>query len=169
MTEFGGQFQECWPFPALLLAHAPSPRVNFSSAFSPVTNRLIIYGGEDVHTKQIYSEVLLLQTKPSKMWLRLPPPPNSKALQPPPLTGNLLHFDMKRALFSCFGHFWMHVKRLPNLLFFSVSILPLSNFIETLKFELEFLFPSLVCNYLPHRRSFFPIEIIFFSSDVMHI
>jgi hypothetical protein len=99
--ELGGQFQDCWPFSALILAQAPSPRINFSSAFSPATNRLLIYGGEDIQSKQIFSDLLLLQTKPSKMWLRLPPPPNSKMLQPPPLAGHAaVWLDSKMFMFG---------------------------------------------------------------------
>jgi hypothetical protein len=97
MSEIGGHFQDCWPFPAIILAQAPSPRINFSTAFSTATNRIIIYGGEDVLTKQVFSDLLLLQTKPSKMWLRPPPSPNAKALQPPALTGD---FAINRTVFS---------------------------------------------------------------------
>jgi hypothetical protein len=75
-------FQESWPFGAFLLAKAPTPRINFTIAYSSPSSKIILYGGEDPTQNIIYDELFTLQVRPTKLWTN--PAVNAKT-RPPPL------------------------------------------------------------------------------------
>jgi hypothetical protein len=109
-------FQEAWPFGAFVLAKAPSPRINFSLAFSP-PSKIILYGGEDPTNNVIYEDLFVLQVKPTKLWLN--PTVNAKT-RPPPLGEFCCNSITK--LLDIIIHFFQFSQIIMRLVFLSLSL-----------------------------------------------
>lgn len=125
-------FQEAWPFGAFVLAKAPSPRINFSLAFSP-PSKIILYGGEDPTNNVIYEDLFVLQVKPTKLWLN--PTVNAKT-RPPPLGEFCCNSITK--LLDIIIHFFQFSQIIMRLVFLSLSLSRISQLKSSLRFHFLF-------------------------------